>query len=41
MCTVIELNQYNGGSVMVLGGMSLGTPTPLLRVDGNLNGVCY
>ena len=26
---------------MVWGGMSLGTRTPLIRVDGNLNGVRY
>ena len=39
--TVREHNRYGGGSVMVWGGMSLGTRTPLLRVDGNLNGVRY
>lgn len=39
--TVREHNRYGGGSVMVWGGMSLGTRTPLLPVDGILNGVRY
>ena len=39
--TVQEHNRYGGGSVMVWGGMSLGTRTPLLHIDGNLNGVRY
>ena len=32
--TVREHNRYGSGSVMVLGGMNLGTQTPLIRVDG-------
>ena len=39
--TVREHNRYGGGSVMVWGGMSLGTRTPLLPIDGILNGVRY
>ena len=39
--TVREHNRYGGGSVMVWGGMSLTTLTPLHVVDGNLNGVRY
>lgn len=39
--TVREHNRYGGGSVMVWGGMSLGTRTPLLPVYGILNGVRY
>ena len=39
--TVREHNRYGGGSVMVWGGMSLGTRTPLLPSHGILNGVRY
>lgn len=39
--TVQEHNRYGGGSVMVWGGMSRGTRTALLSIDGNLNGVRY
>ena len=39
--TVLEHNRYGGGSVMVWGGMSFRTRTPLHLVDGNLNGVRY
>ena len=39
--TVREHNRYGGGSVMVWGGMSLGTRTPLLPIDGILNGIRY
>ena len=39
--TVQEHNRYGGGSVMVWGGMSSGTRTPLLPVGGILNGARY
>ena len=39
--TVHEHNRYGGGSVMVWGGMSLATRTPLHLVDGILNGIRY
>ena len=39
--TVREHNRYGSGSVMVWGGMSLGAQTPLLPIDGILNGVWY
>ena len=39
--TVHEQNRYGGGSVMVWDGMNLETWTPLLPIDGILNGVRY
>ena len=38
---VQEHNRYGGGPLMVWGGMSLGTTTPLHFVDGILNGIRY
>ena len=39
--TIQEHDRYGGGSVMVWGGISYHTRTPLHHVVGNLNGVCY
>ena len=39
--TVQEHDRYGGGSVMVWGGMSMHTRTPLHQVAGNLNGQRY
>ena len=38
---VREHDRYGGGSLMVWGGISTHYRTPLIRVDGNLNGARY
>ena len=39
--TIVEHDRYGGGSVMVWGGISYHTRTPLHHVVGHLNGVGY
>lgn len=38
---VLEHDRYGGGSVMVWGGISVTSRTPLYRVHGTLNGLAY
>ena len=39
--TIVEHDRYGGGSIMVWGGISYHTRTPLHHVVGNLDGVGY
>ena len=38
---VVERDRFGGGSVCVWGGISYGFKSPLIVIDGNLNGVRY
>ena len=38
---IVEVEPFGGGSVMVWGGISAETKTPLVVIRGNLNAECY